>query len=326
MKIRKVLVTGASGKIGRSLVPALQRAGVAVRALEFKTPVSFPDVEIVRGTVCDPQGLRAAVSGVDAVIHLASSKEDRESFFDVSVRGTFEVLDACKQVGVDQVILAGGDAAVGILFNPHPYPIDEQEPLRAYPGYYAFSKVMEETMANQYRLQYGLPVTILRFSWIHGEDDILAHATLAEPQFGYPVWRELASSPEQRAALDSGRDAAACLRHPDGSSYKRHVVSIHDVVQAFERALGNPDALGETFNIAAPSAFRYEVLARYIGGKLGVPVVDFELAGCHDFAIDIGKARSVLGYQPQWDIFRMVDEAVEFRRSGKKRYESPYSG
>ena len=41
-----------------------------------------------------------------------------------------------------------------------------RSPLRAYPGYYALSKVLEETLCNQYRLQYGLPVTILRASWI----------------------------------------------------------------------------------------------------------------------------------------------------------------
>jgi nucleoside-diphosphate-sugar epimerase len=96
-------------------------------------------------------------------------------------------------------------------------------------------------------------------------------------------------------------------------------VSVKDVVQSFVLALGNPRAIGETFHVAAPSAFSYDVLAGYISKKLKLPVVDFELDGCHDFSIDITKARSVLGYAPGYDVFRVVDEAMEFRRSGRPR-------
>lgn len=68
------------------------------------------------------------------------------------------------------------------------------------------------------------------------------------------------------------------------------------------------------------------ILARYVGEKLGVPVVDFELPDGHDFEIDISKARSVLGYRPEYDVFRIVDAAVEFRKSGKARADAKYGG
>jgi len=170
MRIKNVLVTGASGKIGRNLAPALVAKGYRVRAVQFHTPITYEGVEVIKGSVSDRDFARSALEDMDAVCHLATSKEDRDGFLDVSVRGTFNLLDESRECGhIKQFILASGDASVGIFFYPHPYPIDEQTPLAAYPGYYAFSKVLEETMCAQYIIQYSLPTTILRFSWIQDE-------------------------------------------------------------------------------------------------------------------------------------------------------------
>lgn len=327
MKIRTVLVTGASGKLGRALVPALLKAGYAVRATQFKTPVRIRGVRTVTGSVADPGFVRRALDGVDAVCHLATCKEDPRHFFDVSVRGTFTLLDeARKRGGLKQLILASGDAALGIFFYPQPKPLDEGAPLAAYPGYYAFSKVMEEVMAGQYRIQYGLPVTVLRISWIHADDDLLAHMTLRPPDFGGPAWRDLATTRRQRAMFDVGRDAVGCLVHPGGRPFVRHIVGIDDVVQSFLLALGNQRAIGETFNIAGPEAFSYDAVSRHLAGKLGIPVVPFVCRGAHDFRIDIRKARKILGYRPEWDAIRIADAAIAWRAAGGRRAAIRYAG
>jgi len=326
-KIRNVLVTGASGKLGRHLVGALLDGGYRVRATQFQTPVKTEGVEVVTGSIGDAEFVARALEGMDAVCHLATSKEDPAGFMDTSVRGTFNLLDAARKTGtIKQFLLASGDAALGIFFYPQPAALDENAPLRAYPGYYAFSKVLEETMCNQYAIQYGLPVTILRASWIQAEDDILAYMTFNEPNFGGPVWSEIAVTPEQKKYFETGENAVGKLLHPGGKPYVRHLVGVADVVAAFRLALGNPAAIGETFNIAAPSAFSYDVLAGYIAEKLDLPVVDFELAGYYDFEIDINKARSILGYRPEFDVFAMVDAAIEFRRRGLQRSPTKYPG
>ena len=67
---------------------------------------------------------------------------------------------------------------MGIWFYPRSAPIDETHALGAYPGYYAFSKVIEEVMTEQYHIQYGLPHTILRSSWVFEEADLLNHFSL----------------------------------------------------------------------------------------------------------------------------------------------------
>ena len=326
-KIEKVLVTGGSGKIGRNLIPALVEAGYKVRATQFRTPIEFGGVEVVKGSVTDDVFVKKAVEGMDAVCHLATQKEDRDGLIDVSVRGTLNLLDACRESKhLKQFIISSGDAAQGIFFYPNPVPISERLGRRAYPGYYALSKVMEDTLVEQYGIQYSLPCTILRFSWIFDEDDLLCYMTLAKPDFGGPAWRDLAETDEQQAYFDEGTDGVGCLVHPDGRPYVRHIVSIADVVQAFIIALGNPQAIGETFNIAAPAPFSYDVLSGYVSKKLGIPAVTFQFDGAYDFSIDISKARSVLGYRPAGDVFQMVDAAVAFRKSGAARTVVKYHG
>jgi UDP-glucose 4-epimerase len=331
LKIKNIAVTGASGKIGRNVIPELLKAGYRVRALEHETPVGIAGVEIVKGDLGDMSGGEAFfgrfVEDMDAVIHLANVKENRETFMSVNVGGTFRLLDACRKAGgVLQYIQAGSDARAGIFYYPHPYPIDETYPHSAYPGYYAFSKVLEETMCEQYIIQYRLPITTLRFSWVWADDDVLAHATLRPPNFGVPVWSELAVTSEQKRYFEQGLDGAAKLVHPDGRPGLRHVVSIKDAVQAVMRAVGNESALFQAFNVSGPSPFSYEVLANYISKKLDIPVVAFTYDVFHDFQIDLNKSRSVLGYDPGHNILDIVDMAVDYRKSGKKRPELKYPG
>jgi len=325
--IKNILVTGGSGKIGKSLLPKLVEAGYAVRAIQFERPIEAAGVEIMAGDLRDTSLAARAVEDMDAVIHLANVKEDREQFMATNVRGTFELLDAVKQCGhIKQYIQAGSDARAGIFYHPRPIPIDETHPHAGYPGYYPLSKVLEETMCEQYRIQYDLAITVLRFSWVHTEDDILAHVTLAEPNFGVPVWAELAVTDEQKSYFEKETDGVAKLVHPGGAAGVRHIVGLPDVVQAIMLSVDNPTAVGEAFNVSGPAPFSYDVLAGYVSKKMSLPVVEFEYDGFHDFRIDISKSRSVLGYDPQWDVFRIVDDAIAFRKSGGKRTPLKYPG
>jgi len=322
-------MTGGSGKIGRALLPELVKAGYCVRALEFgDDKINCPaKVEIIRGDLRDAALAKKALKDMDAVIHLANCKENRALFMDTNVKGTFFLLDEAKNCGhIKQFIQAGSDARVGIFYYPHPFPIDETIPHQAYPGYYAFSKVLEETMCEQYVIQYKLPITVLRFSWVHDEDDILAHLTLKEPNFGVPIWSELAKTPKQKEFFRKKMDGIAKLIHPGGKPGIRHIVGIKDVIQGIMLAVGNQAAIGQAFAITGPSAFSYGVAAGYAAEKLNLPVVEFEEKCFHDFQHSIAKARSILGYNPQYDIIRIIDDAVAFRQGGKKRTPLKYIG
>ncbi len=330
MKIENVLLTGAGGKIGRAVLPELTKAGYRVRALEYDDGLRVErrdNVEVVSGDLRDPSLAERLVEDMDAVVHLANVKENKELFLDVNIRGTFQLLDACRQCGhIQQYIQAGSDARAGIYYYPQPIPIDENHPHGGYPGYYPLSKVLEEVMCEQFRRMYRMPITVLRFSWVQDEDDILAHVTLKEPNFGVPRWEDWAVTPEQKAYFEEGKDAVACLVHADGAAGKRQVVGIRDVVRSIMLSVGNPTAVGEAFNVSGPSPFSYDVLADYVAGKLGLPVVRFEVSEFHDFRIDMSKSRAVLGLNPEYDIFRIVDDAIRFREAGKERSACLYPG
>lgn len=325
--VKNILVTGGSGKIGRSALPELVKAGYKVRAIQFEEPINVEGVEIMQGTLADTTLPDRAIKDMDAVIHLANVKENRELFMDVNVKGTFHLLDASMRCGhIKQFIQAGSDARAGIYYYPQPVPVTENHPHSGYPGYYPLSKVLEETMCEQYIIQYKLPVTALRFSWVHDEDDILAHATLKEPNFGVPIWEELAVTPEQRKYFEKGLDAAACMLHAGGRPCIRHIVGIKDAVQSIMLAINNHVTLGQAFNVSGPGPFSYDVLAQYISEKLDLPIVEFENPEYHDFGIDLTKSRSILGYDPTYDIFKIVDDAIAFRKAGKKRTPTKYIG
>lgn len=330
MKVKNILLTGAGGKIGSVVLPELTKAGYSVRALEYTDGLQAErgeNVEVVVGDLRDPSLAKRLIEDMDVVIHLANVKENKELFLDTNIKGTFYLLDACKESKhVKQYIQAGSDARAGIYYYPQPIPIVESHRHSGYPGYYPLSKVLEEVMCEQYQIMYQTPITILRFSWVHDEDDILVHVTLKEPNLGVPIWKDWAVTPEQKAYFEDGTDAVACLVHPDGSAGKRHIVGIKDVVQSILSAIGNPTAIGEAFNVSAPAPFAYDVLAEYVAEKLNLPVVKFEVSEFHDFCVDMSKSRSVLGWNPEYDILRIVDDALQFRADGKTRSGCLYPG
>ena len=313
MDLNTVAVFGGAGKLGRRVVSFLTEQGVKVKALVHRTAIEREGVECIHGSIADAATVREVVSGTDAVIQMATTKEDEDTFFDVSVRGTLNVLEACRFEGTEQLILFGGDASFGIWFYPQPIPIDENHELMAYPGYYAFTKVMEEVMAQQYAYQYALPTTILRCSWIFENDDLLEHFSLlknvdpAEPGHGFGQ-----QPADIMKLVEEGAEHIPVLLNADGMPYRRHIVHIEDVMHGFEKAFGNPVALNDSFNIAAPAPFNYRIAGDYLAEKMGLPTIEVKCPGYHSFSINITKARSILGYNPQYDFFKIADSALEY--------------
>jgi UDP-glucose 4-epimerase len=310
-----IALFGGAGKIGRRAVELLGKRGHQVRALVHQSPVPGDHVTCIEGSVVETKDCEEVVRDSEIVIQLATTKEDANTFFDVSLRGTFDILEACRFAdGVRQFILLSGDAAQGIWFYPHPRPINEETPLAAYPGYYAFSKVMEETMTRQYAIQYGVRSTILRSSWVFEGDDLLNHFSIlknvnpAEPGHGF------GAVPEKVLELvRSGQERIPVLVDGSGDPLTRHIVHIDDVIHALEWVLGNEKALGRDYNIAAPDSFDYRQAATYLSEKLGIPMIDIPNPQYHSFSIDITRARREIGYSPANDFRRMADRAIAAR-------------
>ena len=307
-----VALFGGSGKIGRRAVQLLEERGHTVHALVHRRPVIGDRVTCVQGSVANAEDCYEVVRDSDIVMQLATAKEDAEAFFDVSIRGTFNILEACRRSGkVQQFILLSGDAAQGIWFYPHPQPIDEATPLAAYPGYYAFSKVMEETMTRQYEIQYGIRSTILRSSWVFEGSDLLDHFSLlknvnpAEPGHGFgKVPADLMD------LVQKGQERIPILTDSKGDPLTRHIVHLDDLIHALDLVLGKETAYGRDYNIAAPAPFQYRQAADLISKERGIPTIEVPSPQYHSFSIDISRARREIGYTPVNDFARMVDRAI----------------
>ena len=104
-------------------------------------------------------------------------------------------------------------------------------------------------------------------------------------------------------------------------------MAVEDCIQSFLLALEREGIEGHTFMIAMTDPFDYVDAAGYAAQQLGIDVVDLVDPVGQDFCIDTTKARYLLGYQPQYDIRRLIDRAVEFRRAGRaRRQRSGYQG
>lgn len=172
----KILVTGADGFIGSHLTEALVRAGYDVRAftlynsfgswgwLDTAEPAVRDGLDVFAGDIRDPHGVRQAMKGCDAVLHLAAliaipySYHSPATYVETNVTGTLNVVQAARDLGVARVVCTSTSEVYG---TARYVPIDEEHPLQGQSPYSA-SKIGADQMALSYFRSFGTPVTVLR--------------------------------------------------------------------------------------------------------------------------------------------------------------------
>ena len=174
--MKKILVTGADGFIGSHLVEALVRQGYTVKA--FVLYNSFNswgwldqcalDVkghfEVFAGDIRDPHGVKEAMKGCDAVLHLAAliaipySYYSPDTYVDTNVKGTLNVLQAARELGVKKVVHTSTSEVYG---TARFVPITEEHPLQGQSPYSA-TKIAADQLAYSFYASFGLPVVIAR--------------------------------------------------------------------------------------------------------------------------------------------------------------------
>jgi len=312
-----ILVTGATGKVGRTFVEAIKDhprwQGARIRALcHNRTLPEDAQLTVVKGTIADRAVAEAALKDVTHVVHLATCKETPEDVMDVTVRGLFWLLEAFRaSPTAKQFMLIGGDAAIGHFFYRHPGPITEATPHMAYPGCYALSKVLEEVMLQQYFIQYGIDGCILRAPWIMEKDDFRYSLSFGDDVFGGPVWKDLVPAAEGEQYHRSS--AVPLLLDIDRRPLKRNFVHVDDLVAAMLAALDNPRARQQLFNISMDQPVDYGEVARYLARTRGLPAVEIKSA-YHSNWMDNAKAKYLLDWRPDYDLEKLIEGAWTYRR------------
>ncbi len=330
-----ILITGGAGFIGSHLADELLSLGYRVRALDNLSPQVHgpdarkpaylnPEVELIVGDVRNPDALRRALKGVDAVFHLAAmvgvgqSMYEIAEYTDVNNSGTAVLLEALIKTPVCRLIVAssmsiygeglycdpGGRICNGVerplsrlrsghweprngsgeILIPIPTPETKSPSLSSI---YALSKFDQEKMCMVVGRSYNIPSVALRFFNVYGP-----RQALSNPYTGV-------------LAIFASRllNGNAPLIYEDGYQ-QRDFVNIRDVVQACRLALESENAPGGVFNVGSGKSFSIREVAGRISKVLGMEDIQPCITGKyragdirHCFA-DIGLARSTIGYEP----------------------------
>jgi nucleoside-diphosphate-sugar epimerase len=327
--MRRLLVTGAAGKVGTHAIQRILQSDAwrdaTIRALCHNRILEPRErLEIVRGSIADRDAVRAAMQGVTHVLHCATCKETPGDVIDVTVKGLFWLLEECRASATfKQIVLIGGDGSVGHFFYAHPIPVTEQQKHTACPGCYALSKVLEEVLLEQYFVQYDFSGCCLRAPWIMEKDDFKYSLSFGEDVFGGPPWRELVGPERADAYVKSG--AVPLMLDPDAQPVKRNFVHVSDLVEAVLLAFDNPKARQQTFNICMNEPVDYGEVAEYLRRTRGLPAVEITTP-FHSTWLDNAKAKFLLGWRPRFDLARLIDEAWNYQRAASDPRKIWYPG
>ena len=155
-------VTGAAGRIGRTLVPGLAEAGHDVRGIDVVRPdAPWADVVVVADVASDESALAEVLAGADAVVHLAAhaGETDFETAVHSHLRMTHRVLEQALASDVRRVIYASSNHAVG--FTPRAPMVSAGTAVRP-DTFYGFGKAAAEALCSLYHDRHGLAVACLR--------------------------------------------------------------------------------------------------------------------------------------------------------------------
>ncbi|HEY8466474.1 MAG TPA: GDP-mannose 4,6-dehydratase [Solirubrobacterales bacterium] len=311
------MVTGARGFVGAWLAKALLERGERVvsfdrrRVTEKPSAVGMLGIEDeliqVEGDLCDADEVAGAIARnkVDTVFHLAAETivgtvhASPIQGFESNVRGTWTVLQACREHGVERVVFASSDKAYGAHDE---LPYREDFALRPTAPYEA-SKAAADLIARSFWHSYGVPVAVTRFANIYGGGDL---------NFSRLI-------PEAVSAALSGRSP---VLRSDGSP-ERDFLYVEDAAAAYLAIADNlhrDDVRGEAFNAGGGRPYRVGEVVEMITRLAGTGVEpDIRGTGNPEGEIDRQyvdptKIREVLGWEPRVDLEEGLRRTIEWYR------------
>lgn len=299
--MRKVLVTGAAGFIGSHLTEELVRRNFSVRAfvhynsmgahgwLDSSPPELHDQVEMFAGDIRDPNGVRTAMKGCDAVLHLAAliaipySYHSPDTYIETNIRGTLNVLQAARDLDISHVLHTSTSEVYG---TAQFVPITEEHRLQGQSPYSA-SKIGADQLALSFERSFGTPVTIVRPFNTYG-----------------PRQSARAVIPTVITQIAAGQRVVKLGSiHPT-----RDFNFVGDTVAGFLAALGSKAGIGEVINIGSGFEISIGDIARMIGELMGARIeieqdsvrVRPERSEVDRLWASNAKAAKLLGWSPRF--------------------------
>lgn len=194
---KRVLITGAAGTIGSELASRLADRYDLRLHYHRELPEDAPEQDCVIADIAQAGALDAAMSGIDAVVHLAgepSTGADWESVHQANIIGTYNVFEAARCAGVPKIVFASTNHVMGMYDRDQSWPVYADQPVRP-DSLYGVSKAFGESLARHYVDRYGLSIICLRIGWFlpRPHDEIGLWMWLSPRDCAQIVWRSIES-------------------------------------------------------------------------------------------------------------------------------------
>ena len=319
----KILVTGAGGFIGSHLTELLVREGFDVRAFVHYNSLgswgwidSFPEeekknIEVFSGDIRDPNGVRDALRGCDAVFHLAAliaipfSYHSPDTYVDTNIKGTLNILQAARDLGTSRVLVTSTSEVYG---TAQYVPIDEKHPFQGQSPYSA-TKIGADRLAESFYRSFDLPVTIVRPFNTYG-----------------PRQSARAVIPTIITQLLAGRQEIRL----GALSPTRDFNFVRDTANGFYQIFRSEKTIGQEINIATQKEISIGDLAKELIRQINpeAQIVCEEqrlrpeksevnrLLGCNE------KIMRLTDWKPQVSFEQGLAETIEFLRNNLDRYRT----
>lgn len=328
----KILVTGADGFIGSHLTETLVRQGYEVRPFVFynsfnswgwldQSPEEIrKNLDVFAGDIRDPHGVRTAMKGCRAVLHLAAligipySYHSPDTYVDTNIRGTLNIVQAAREEGLEKVIHTSTSEVYG---TARFVPITEEHPLQGQSPYSA-SKIGADQIALSFHSSFGTPVTVVRPFNTYG-----------------PRQSARAVIPTIITQIAAGREEIRLgSLHPT-----RDFNFVSDTVGGFIAALDSNAGTGEVVNIGSNFEISIgetvDMIAELMGAKLKVVSDDVrirpEKSEVERLWADNAKAKRLLGWSPAYagkeGLRRGLEETIQWFKDPANlgRYKMQYN-
>ena len=297
----KILITGSDGFIGSHLTEALVRAGHSVRAFVMYNSFnswgwldqSHKDIrdnlDVFAGDIRDPHGVKTAMKGCDTVLHLAAliaipySYHSPDTYIDTNIKGTLNVLQAARELGVKRVVHTSTSEVYG---SARFVPITEEHPLQGQSPYSA-TKIAADQLAYSFYASFGLPVTIARPFNTYG-----------------PRQSARAVIPTIITQIANGKKQIKL----GAVSPTRDFNFVHDTVAGFIAAMKSDKGLGEVINFGSNFEISIgdtaQLIAEAMNCKIEIITDEARLrpenSEVERLWADNSKAKTLFGWQPNY--------------------------
>lgn len=326
---KRILVTGADGFIGSHLTEALIRRGHTVRAfvcynsfnswgwLDQAPAEVRAGLDVFAGDIRDPHGVRHAMQGCDVVLHLAAliaipySYHSPDTYIDTNVKGTLNVVQAARELGVEKVVHTSTSEVYG---TARFVPITEEHPLQGQSPYSA-SKIGADQIAMSFYASFATPVAILRPFNTYG-----------------PRQSARAIIPTVISQIASGaRRIKLGALHPT-----RDFNYVDDTVAGFIAAAAAESAVGEVINVGSNYEISIGATVELIAEVMGVQIeIETDAVRLRPEKSEVerlwaanAKAATLLGWSPAYagreGLRRGLEQTVAWfvRDENLQRYKS----